>query len=309
MDKVNSTQQEQLLNIGAYLREVRLEKGKQIDEVANQIFIRPALVKAIEAGDWESLPEPVFVQGFIRRYAEYLGLDGRELSKRFEPTPVSVLPNPELANSTSVEGIIKPQDKHGLKVLSKAEPAQNGATLNPKKDSRRNWNWLIGVLGVAALVGLVVWLTTRNTPQRVATPSDTTDETAIAPEADPETDSESVTTSISPDTAPEPAETASPSELETATAASAAPITFAVNIEDDAWLRVTADGERVYEGILSAGSQESWTADTVLEVTAGNSGSVLYSFNGSEERAMGNPGAVTRLTLTPDTDPESLSAQ
>lgn len=306
---MNPTQQEQLINIGAYLRDVRQEKGKQIDEVANQIFIRPALVRAIEAGDWESLPEPVFVQGFIRRYADYLGLNGRELSQKFEPTPVSVLPNPELANNGSVEGIVDPQDKHGLKVLSKAEPAQNGTTLAPSKAPSRSGNWIIAGVAIAALIGLIAWLTTRNTPQQATTP--VAPEVAESPEASPETPAPEGTESASPETETTPPETteAPESAVSETTATSDAPITFAVDIEDDAWMRVTADGEKVYEGILTAGTQQSWTADSELRITAGNSGSVMYSFNGSEEQPMGAPGAVANLTLTPETNPESLSAQ
>lgn len=302
---MNPTQQEQLLNIGAYLRDVRKEKGKDIDEVANQIFIRPALVRAIEAGDWESLPEPVFVQGFIRRYAEYLGLDGRELSKKFEPTPVSVLPNPELANSSNVEGVIKPQDKHGLKVLSKAEMTHNGSAISPPKDSKSKGNWLIALVAIAGLAGLVIWLTTRNTPQRATTPDPATEEAAIAENSAADTNESEVPEEATP-AVTEPAEPASEVAEETAT--SEAPITFAVNIEDDAWMRVTADGERVYEGILTAGTQQSWTANSEMRITAGNSGSVLYSFNGSEAQPMGAPGAVANLTLTPETNPETQSA-
>lgn len=293
---MNPTQQEQLLNLGTYLRDVRQEKGKQIDEVANQIFIRPALVRAIENGDWESLPEPVFVQGFIRRYADYLGLNGRELSKKFEPTPVSVLPNPSLATSGGVEGIVKPEDKHGLKVLSKADPSNNGSAIAPAKSSNRNQAWIVGAVALAALIGLIAWLTTRNTPQPASTaPTADEEPAAIADdEAVTETDSaEGTTAESAADEADAVAAT---------TAESDAPLTLSVSIEDNAWLRVMADGERVYEGTLSAGTQETWTAERELRITAGNSGSVLYSFNGSDAQPMGEPGAVANLTLTPDAD-------
>lgn len=297
---MNPTQQEQLLNLGAYLRDVRQDKGKQIDEVANQIFIRPALVKAIEAGDWESLPEPVFVQGFIRRYAEYLGLDGKELSKKFEPTPVSVLPNPELAHSRDVEGVVKPQDKHGLKVLSKAKPAQNGTALASSHEAKSSQNWVGGAIAIAALIALLAWLTTRNTPQQATSSPPSEAQTAEA--ETPETVPEAAVT-------PEPATTLEEDAeaIADTTAVGEAPITFAVNIEDDAWLRVIADGERVHEGILTTGTQQTWTAETELRITAGNSGGVQYSFNGSEEQPMGAPGSVANLTLTPDTDAEALS--
>lgn len=290
--KVNPAQQEQLINVGAYLREIRKEQGTTIDEVANQIFIRPALVAAIETGDWESLPEPVFVQGFIRRYAEYLGLDGQEVARKFEPTPVAVLPDPKLASSGTVEGVVKQQDKHGLKVLSKAEPATNGRSAAPAPSAPPKWNWILGIVGIVAIAGLIIWLTTRNTPQPttespdagVEAPVDTTDD--AQPEAN-DTVSE---------VAPEPTEVApAPDD-----------VTFAVNLEEDAWMRITVDGEVAYEGILTAGSEESWTAEEELVITAGNSGGVLFSVNGSEEQPLGEPGQVRDLVLTPDTDLDAL---
>lgn len=306
---MNPTQQEQLLNVGAYLQTIRQEKGKTVDEVANKIFIRPALVRAIETGDWETLPEPVFVQGFIRRYADHLGLDGREVSQRFEPTPVAVLPNPELARSGAVEGVVKQQDKYGLKVLSKAEPPQNGngnaAPRTPTSARPAGGMKWLGGIGLAALVGLVLWLATRPAPQQAASPEVDTEEAAAETETE---DTAAVETAE--ETVPPPVDgDATGEQSETAIADPAAPVTFAINLEGEAWMRVIVDGAEVYEGILPAGTQESWTAENQLSVTAGNSGSVLYSFNGSEEIPLGAPGSVTSLTLTPDTDPESLPTQ
>ena len=80
MAKLAPTQIEQLQSIGAYLRQVRQEQGLSVDMLANQIFIRPALLQALESGQDAALPEPVFIQGFIRRYAEALGLDGQAIA-------------------------------------------------------------------------------------------------------------------------------------------------------------------------------------------------------------------------------------
>lgn len=292
---MNPTQQEQLINIGAYLRDLRKEKGADVDEVANQIFIRPALVKAIETGDWESLPEPVFVQGFIRRYADYLGLDGQEIAQQFEPTPVAVLPDPTLASSGTVEGVVKQQDKHGLKVLSKVEPSHQNGSLASSKARGSTKNWLVGLIALAALGGLVAWLTTRNTPR----PANSVDNTPVEEEAIAETPSTPASEeAVEPITeSPTPVAEAPPND---------APVTLSLDIEEDAWMRVTVDDEVAYEGILAAGTQETWTAQNEISITAGNSGGVLYSFNGGEKRPLGAPGAVSNLTLTPDTDPTSL---
>ncbi|WP_039726210.1 helix-turn-helix domain-containing protein [Leptolyngbya iicbica] len=293
---MNPAQQEQLSNVGAYLRDLRKEQGTTIDEVANQIFIRPALVAAIESGDWESLPEPVFVQGFIRRYADYLGLDGREISQQFEPTPVAVLPDPVLATSSTVEGVVKQQDKHGLKVLSKAEPVPSNGSLATSSSGGASRNWILGIIGLAAVVGLITWAVTRPAPEPSTAQSDT--ET-------PETSTEAAD-AIAPDEV-DPDE-ADPDEADAPTTTPSDGLTFAVNLEQDAWMRVTVDGEVAYEGILAAGSQETWTGENEIRITSGNSGGVLFSFNGSEEQPLGQPGAVRNLTLTPDTDAETLAS-
>ena len=91
MANLAPTQVEQLQRIGADLRQVRQEQGLSLDILANQIFIRPSLLQALETGRADQLPEPVFIQGFIRRYAESLGLDGRAISQEFTVMPPPVM--------------------------------------------------------------------------------------------------------------------------------------------------------------------------------------------------------------------------
>jgi cytoskeletal protein RodZ len=77
------TQIEQLQKIGSYLCQQRQNQGLSLDFVANQTFIRPVILQALESGRYEDLPQPIFIQGFIRRYADSLGLDGKALSQEF----------------------------------------------------------------------------------------------------------------------------------------------------------------------------------------------------------------------------------
>jgi cytoskeletal protein RodZ len=77
---LNETQLEQLKEISRQLRQVRQEKSIKIEEIAAQILIRPVLLLALEEERFEELPELVFVQGFIRRYGDALGLDGNALT-------------------------------------------------------------------------------------------------------------------------------------------------------------------------------------------------------------------------------------
>jgi cytoskeletal protein RodZ len=76
-------QTERLMQIGTYLRQVREENFLSLEEVAVRTLIQPRLLRAIETGKLQQLPEPVYIQGFIKRYAEALGLDGVEISEAF----------------------------------------------------------------------------------------------------------------------------------------------------------------------------------------------------------------------------------
>ena len=80
MTLLNEAQVEQLKEITTYLRQVRQEKSIRIEEIAAQTLIRAGILQALEEERFEELPEPIFVQGFIRRYGDALGLDGNALS-------------------------------------------------------------------------------------------------------------------------------------------------------------------------------------------------------------------------------------
>lgn len=89
MNQLNPVQLEQLKEIGAYLRQLRQEQSISTEEVAARTFIPSRLLNALEEGQSEQLPEPVFIQGFIRRYADAINLDGVALAKSF---PVTFFP-------------------------------------------------------------------------------------------------------------------------------------------------------------------------------------------------------------------------
>jgi len=61
-----------LCRIGQLLRERREERGLTFDEVSDALCVRKRVVGAIEAGDWDRLPHPVYVKGYITQYAALL---------------------------------------------------------------------------------------------------------------------------------------------------------------------------------------------------------------------------------------------
>jgi cytoskeleton protein RodZ len=71
-----------LREVGAQLREVRLERGEDLDEVAKALRIKPAYLFGIEQGDLSALPGRTYALGFLRTYADHLGFDGADLVAR-----------------------------------------------------------------------------------------------------------------------------------------------------------------------------------------------------------------------------------
>jgi cytoskeletal protein RodZ len=76
-----------MFEIGGSLREARLKRGLTPADVQKAIRIRDRYLQALEEGRWEVLPGDAYVKGFLRTYADYLGLDGNlyvdEYNNRF----------------------------------------------------------------------------------------------------------------------------------------------------------------------------------------------------------------------------------
>jgi cytoskeletal protein RodZ len=76
-----------MFEIGGSLREARLKRGLTPADVQKAIRIRDRYLQALEEERWELLPGDAYVKGFLRTYADYLGLDGslyvEEYNSRF----------------------------------------------------------------------------------------------------------------------------------------------------------------------------------------------------------------------------------
>ena len=83
------------VGIGDGLREARLGQGLALADVEHETCIRAANLEAIESERFDALPGDVYAAGFIRTYADHLGLDGAVCAERFrqsrevEPEPVA----------------------------------------------------------------------------------------------------------------------------------------------------------------------------------------------------------------------------
>jgi cytoskeleton protein RodZ len=85
-----------VFEIGNSLREARLRQGLEIPRIEAETKIRGKYLRALEEEQFEVLPGDTYVKGFLRTYADYLGLEGQlyldEYNSRFttaEEAPVA----------------------------------------------------------------------------------------------------------------------------------------------------------------------------------------------------------------------------
>jgi cytoskeletal protein RodZ len=72
------------LTLGEKLRKLRSEKRIALSEVSRITKIQISYLEYLEGGEWDKLPVDVYVKGFLRSYADFLGVDGKILIKLYE---------------------------------------------------------------------------------------------------------------------------------------------------------------------------------------------------------------------------------
>jgi len=83
-----------MASLGDELRAARESRRLSIPGVSEQIHIRSVYLQAIEEESWSAIAAPVYVRGFIRTYARFLGLDAEDAVARFNG--VVAEPGPDL---------------------------------------------------------------------------------------------------------------------------------------------------------------------------------------------------------------------
>ena len=120
-----------IISAGSRLTAARTAAGLSIAEVARHLKLSPLQVEALETGDHEKLPGPVFVRGFMRNYARLVNLD---------PVPL-------------IADVVAAQNQEAAALVAAAEPEK--AIPFPGQAS---WNWKPYAIGLVLVVaGLAVY--------------------------------------------------------------------------------------------------------------------------------------------------------
>ncbi len=85
----NASHDARQLTAGEQLRQAREQAGLSVAEVANKQHLRPAVITAIENGDYQKIDSELFLKGYVRAYAAHVGIDAnsivRQLDRELEP--------------------------------------------------------------------------------------------------------------------------------------------------------------------------------------------------------------------------------
>jgi cytoskeleton protein RodZ len=101
-------------SFGEYIRKERETRELSLDDISKQTKIQKRLLIALEENRLDQLPSHTFVRGFIRLYAECVGLDPKQVLLRFEQYLKEL--HPELSSQ-------KPAAEKGFKISNILIPA------------------------------------------------------------------------------------------------------------------------------------------------------------------------------------------
>ncbi|MDX1399581.1 MAG: helix-turn-helix domain-containing protein, partial [Oceanospirillum sp.] len=141
--------------LGHILREARETKGLTLQEVQQETRINTRYLEALENGNYESLPTPVHVRGFLRNYARFLGLDPQPLLDRYEYGPSNKPKKIEsFVEQTPIGEPLKepPTDQHFFDPVNMEVDAGYGRGTG--RGSNRS-ETIIRLVIIVALIGLI----------------------------------------------------------------------------------------------------------------------------------------------------------
>jgi cytoskeleton protein RodZ len=129
-----------VFEIGNSLREARYRQQLELSDVELATKIRSRYLQALEEENFDALPAQTYVKGFLRTYADYLGLDGQLYVDEY--------------NSRFVVG----EEEAPARPRRSAPPPSRGVQVQSRV-------LLLTLLGIAAVTALVIVAWTRGEPQ------------------------------------------------------------------------------------------------------------------------------------------------
>ena len=242
--------------LGALLKTKRTEKNIAIGEVAERLKFSAKQIESLESGDYKGLPEPIFVKGFIKTYARFLGLDADQITALLNeafPSQVTAVTSAPTTES------------------------QNGLNFQDQKKNKSFPKWLPLLVVAAAVVGAVYLWQSKSSEQTrqqekstlevgdVAQPQLATDNVQVVP------------MNASAASASTPANASAPMAASAAVANGG----IQIKVRYRSNLIVTdADGTPLHSGIVASNSSHEFKGKAPYQVRIGYATGSEISFNG-----------------------------
>lgn len=250
--------------LGDTLRERRQALGLTLGQAEEATRIRERLLAALEEGNYDRLPNPGYVRGYISSYARFLELD---------PVPLLNMYKAETGAGHQHELNLIPQASEAVAPTGQqhAVPWRAAVTIA----------LVVGVLSLIVWGALRIWSGPEPTPPEPIPAGDTT------PAALPE-DAEVIQEQPAEEK-DEPAEEGS---------ALAQPFTLTIKVAADgaSWLRVTIDNKPAYEGTLTGGQTKEFEVAKTATLRVGKPEAVTVLKDGQPVE-VSNSGDVATVTL------------
>ena len=316
--------------IGAGLRAVRERLGWKLADVAEALRIRLPYLEAIERGDLAALPGPAYQTGFVRSYAQMLGLDPEEILRHFQAEGLGRAPKAQLSfpapvpdrgvpsGAIALVGVVVVLVGYGLwyhytaherhlALTVPSVPAELAPLAVPPKVSAPPPQPV-----AASAPAPVAASTTAPNP-----PASTPAVSATAPVPSVPTPSASATPAASAPTTTLTSLTAGPKNQPPAMPGVAPPPVpdaavqgEAILATADSWVEVRdATGTILFSKVLRA--RQSWPVpqEAGLTMTTGNAGGTEITQDGKPGAPLGAPGVVLHhYILTPPAAPDAAGA-
>jgi cytoskeletal protein RodZ len=139
-------------HVGQTLKESRLKLGFDLDTLEMKTKIRKRYLAALEDGDWDVLPGDVYARGFIRSYAEAVGLDGRALLRELDEDRAAIVAGEaEKKKRVDTTPTVENAPTHPV-----SEPSDVTRVTRPRRESRRPMSVRPGGKNVRAGAGQAV---------------------------------------------------------------------------------------------------------------------------------------------------------
>jgi cytoskeleton protein RodZ len=275
--------------IGPVLEKARKERGLTLEEVEHATKIRKRYLAGLEREDYGVLPDAVYAQGFLKTYANYLGLDGEELSRELR----------DQRRPRRERGIA-----YGLPKTSEFDrPLINPGELGKsriRKTISGNMivTLIVALLALAAIVGALYYVgrgvqTSNSNPSPPSREKATNDSKPQADREEAPAPKKGEEERGSDGAAGARASGDTPSESQPDS------LKIAVSVEGSpSWLSILVDGNLAYEQIAQPGFSQTFEAQREISIKTGNAGAVGVEVNGQDLGKLGESGEVVTKNWT-----------